>query len=733
MSSINLSSSDKGIVMINKKRKRSKSIQNNIKGGQEAQKEKKVKSAEQTNKALDQVEANVKKEINYFMARLKDDSDEEYKLFGNDIIFESRRKKALEISSEISINKSEKENTANIESALKYDNTNKIIIYQSLKYYYEIKNKQKFDAIVESHKFCITQNIEIKDKNNNKIIINLNDYYKINNNIQKLEKLPNNEVSEIVIEDLRNEMVFLFTNYYYISEAYFKYKDIMSDNDLNEIFNIKYELVSEKDEKFKLKFENDIKKNILNKYKNDKYEINDDILILIEKFLSRYFFIKEFDYFINNQPISYKLNLTLYYNYIMYSLYSIVLNINEKEERIEFNSDKFYIYNSLHNFHDLIFDKLFNKKLEVNETINRLLKMLLLALSYNGLFKTFTTLVYNINLDSYLKEEFLNEKMSLELIEKMEKYYQMKGKIEKDTMIITDYKKNSIKLKYNNYSKKILNFENTQFFDLLFKSIKFQNFQSCNFFFPEDIKYFKFLLAHILSSKLFKDIYNKFNKISESYDYIFNEQKNIDFFIDNIIFLPFKATDFGIYRLTNRRDLSIIMPGYPEKSICDVLHYLYYRILELALKVLTGMHESLHFIKSSYYLISNGKISRNTPNKFNGSKGGLLLEEILFGLNHGSKNPINLEDFNISKSIQMNNKSILQRKIDLPTALKLLDPTIYNYDLNHFRKCIFETSNEDLKNFNYKNLDNTYKKYLSSVISEENIRKNWKIELSINA
>ena len=81
----------------------------------------------------------------------------------------------------------------------------------------------------------------------------------------------------------------------------------------------------------------------------------------------------------------------------------------------------------------------------------------------------------------------------------------------------------------------------------------------------------------------------------------------------------------------------------------------------------------------------------------------------------------------------MNNKSILQKKIDLPTALKLLDPTIYNYDLNHFRKCIFETNNEDLKNFNFKNLDNTYKKYLSSVISEETIRQNWEIELSINA
>ena len=250
---------------------------------------------------------------------------------------------------------------------------------------------------------------------------------------------------------------------------------------------------------------------------------------------------------------------------------------------------------------------------------------------------------------------------------------------------------------------------------------------------PEDIKYFKFLLAHIVSSKLFKDIYSKFNNVSESYDYIFNDKKNIDFFISNIIFLPFKASDFGIYGLTNRRDISILMPGYPEKSICDILHYLYYRILELALKALTGVHESPHFIKSTYCLLSNGKISRNTSNILDGPEAGFLLEEILFGWVHDSNNPINLDDFNISKNIKMNNKSILHKKIDLPTALKLLDPTIYDKDLNHFRKSIYEANNENLKNFKYKNLDNTYREYLSSVISEEIIQENWEIELTLNA
>ena len=65
MSTINLSSSDEDIVMINKKRKRAKSIENYTKEeDEEAQIGKKVKSAEQINKALVPIETKHKKEIN---------------------------------------------------------------------------------------------------------------------------------------------------------------------------------------------------------------------------------------------------------------------------------------------------------------------------------------------------------------------------------------------------------------------------------------------------------------------------------------------------------------------------------------------------------------------------------------------------------------------------------------------------------------------------------------------
>lgn len=734
--------------IINKKRKRSvseksesneeESNESNSEGdadgdSEKIASEKKIKSAEETEETSKKLD-----EINNFMGMLKDDSSEKEKVTGDDLNFEHRRSKALDLIKKISTKKNESTNNEIIENALENDNTNKYIIYKSLKYYHEIDNKAKFEEIIENHKFCITQKVEIKDKSTNKnSIIDLNKYYKIKVALLELEQLEDNEIQETNIIDLRNEMICLFTNYYYLSDIYKTLSKIMEKNDLNKIFEVKYHPVSKKDNVYNLNYENDAKQKILNKYKKEKNKIDDDVLILMENFLSRFLFIKELELFNNNQPISYKLNLTLYYNYIMYSLYTLVIDVNEKNEIIIFKSEKFGIYKSLKKFHDLIFDNLLDKKYNIDITINKLLKMLLLLLSYQGEYKSFSYIINDIHLDKYsLEEEFMNKEMAQQLIKNIESHYEnseIEGKIDNDKIILNDDNdkiKNEIKITYSNYSKNLVNFKNKDFFDHLWKSVKFQKFQFHNFFFLEDIKYYKFLITHILSSKLFKEIFNKYNNISKSYDYIFENKNNIEFFLDKIIFLPFKASDLGFHSLTNRRDLSIVIAGYPEKTIPNVINYLIYRVIELGLRTITGIHESPHFIKSAYSIISNGKISRDTSSVLDGPEAGLLLEEILFGWVMDSENPINLDDFNISENIKMNNKNFLEKKIDLSTALKLLDPTIYDYDLNHFRKCIFETSNKDLQKFSFSNLDNTYKKYLKSFISEEIIKKNWNKDLS---
>ena len=65
----------------------------------------------------------------------------------------------------------------------------------------------------------------------------------------------------------------------------------------------------------------------------------------------------------------------------------------------------------------------------------------------------------------------------------------------------------------------------------------------------------------------------------------------------------------------------------------------------------------------------------------------------------------------------------------------MLNPEIYTKDLNHFRKSIYEISNDDLKNFSFssKNINEKYKTYLQSVIDEYIIRDSWDQNYSVNA
>ena len=75
----------------------------------------------------------------------------------------------------------------------------------------------------------------------------------------------------------------------------------------------------------------------------------------------------------------------------------------------------------------------------------------------------------------------------------------------------------------------------------------------------------------------------------------------------------------------------------------------------------------------------------------------------------------------------------MNKKIDLITALTLLNPYIYDSsNLTDFRRSLFEIINENLKTFSFDNLDSTYKEYLSSVIDEKTIRMYSNTSISIS-
>jgi hypothetical protein len=306
------------------------------------------------------------------------------------------------------------------------------------------------------------------------------------------------------------------------------------------------------------------------------YNKFNDFPQLIQNFLSLYLFSKELENFDNNQPITYDNNLTLFYNYMIYSLYSIVIDVDEKNLRLKFKPEKFYLYNSLDELHNLIFDKFFDKAIPVNETIVQLLNYFLLALSYKGKFKSFEYLINYIHIQNFpIGDNFLNEESSKELIKCIKKK-NIDAKIVKKKIILEDSRNFKFEVNYPNYSIKLLNYYQNKsiLFDTIYKEVKFENFQHQNFFFKEDITYLKFLIRHILSSNLLKQIFENFNNISDLYDYYFNNEDNKDHYINNIIFLPFKVSDFGLYGLTEKKKLICLITWFSEKSITKYSFYL---------------------------------------------------------------------------------------------------------------------------------------------------------------
>ena len=134
-------------------------------------------------------------------------------------------------------------------------------------------------------------------------------------------------------------------------------------------------------------------------------------------------------------------------------------------------------------------------------------------------------------------------------------------------------------------------------------------------------------------------------------------------------------------------------------------------------------HEPDHFIKSAYSLITKGIISRDTSNKGQTLESGFLLEEILFVWVVDKDNPLDTTKLGLIEKIECKNDAIKNKKIDMITALQLLNPEIYNKDLTYFRKSIFGVTKNNLKSFSFSSIkNNEYRTFLQSIIEEKVIK-----------
>ena len=273
------------------------------------------------------------------------------------------------------------------------------------------------------------------------------------------------------------------------------------------------------------------------------------------------------------------------------------------------------LYYYLKNYHDLLFDKFFDENEKFNRTMDLLMKYFLLLLSSES-SKDYQFLIGYIHLEKI--DNFLDKNDAENVIDKINKLPDnIKSKIENDKIIFEDEDEIStdiIEINLGNYSASLLNY-NFQDYNWMWENYKFDQFPNRNFFLEKDLAYLKYLIKHILTSKLFKDIFKKYNNVSKKAEYYFNNPKNIDDYINRIIFFPFSATELDKHGFTERKLLFIAASGFPEKKIHNLREYRIYRIIELALRsIVLGDHEPCHYIKSSYSIITSGIIQRNTSN-----------------------------------------------------------------------------------------------------------------------
>ena len=699
----------------NRKRKREISpdkIDENIKSSKKCKSDKTTKKT----KLIDL------KEVNNFMACIDDKYegkifDESNKLTGDELNFDYRKDKSISIIKGIVNNKKLLDL---IKESLKYDNTNKNIIYKLLEYYYNEKDEKKFMEEIDKYKFCITKKLNII-KDGIEQLIDLDNLFKINILIEEYEELGNHEINCENITDIRNSLVDIYTGYCHTAKYIYEFQDILSKKDLEDILTCKYTTCSEDNSKFILNYERDKKLEILSKYDTIKIETSKELLDKIECFLCRYILYKEFTFFDINQPIDFKHNLSLYYNYVIFYLYDTVVQVEQLSKKIILKKSKLNIYHYLMIFHDILFDNYFDKKEEFNITMDHLMKYFLLILS-SETAKDYRFLLDYIHLKKI--ENFIDNNSAVELINKInEKDKLLKANIKNDKIIFDEKGKKSndiIEIKFENYSNTVLSYAFSEY-NWIWEKINFTEFQNRNFFLEKDIDYLKYLIRKILSSKLFKDIFNNYNNVSDVAEYYFNNSKNIDDYINRIIFLPFSAGDLNKHGYTERKLLYVAVSGFPQKRIHNLKEYRIYRILELALRsIVLGDHEPCHFIKSAYSIITSSIIKRNTT-KDNSLDSGFFMEEVLFGWKAQENFSLPIE---LPKDLICENKSLQNKHIDLITAILLLNPSIYDNELFNFRKILFQAKKSDLKTFSFNSItDLVYKNYLQSILDEETIHE----------
>ena len=282
-----------------------------------------------------------------FLAKLKKNKQVEnnqkkinIKIEGDMTIFAKRREKAKAILTQIkeSLNiRAKKEIIDEIKKCLKYDNTNIAVLNSCLNIFLQLDLNDEFYELLNLSKFSLTKetiNVEKFNKTGASSSANFE------NNINKL--LFNND-KEIILT---------------LISCFQKLKNICIMVNV-----IKKEQKMKKELKSMLTFNLRKKEDEKCYYiipKNGRKDITKRLYQEIMNFLKNYIYIKNFDYFVPNQPINLQLNKTLYLFHIFYKFYEYIVDVNIKDEKITItlNMQKMNIFENMKEFVNNIIEEL---------------------------------------------------------------------------------------------------------------------------------------------------------------------------------------------------------------------------------------------------------------------------------------------------------------------------------------------------------------------------------------
>ena len=606
------------------------------------------------------------------------------KITGKNLLFKYRKEKAIELMTVLKDKKSKNieldEIKENIKNCLNFDNTNISLIYDCLSLLNKYDDKTEISNLLYKYRFCLANSVKLENKN-----------------INFAKDFP------------QNNKIFMFESQVQLTDRFF--------NSLNNLYHIYQEIQKLDQEKYVQKEKvkiltykiRKLKGNMKTMYKKDKCD-NENINKINEysfDFLNDYLPIKEFNYFVENQPINFKDNNILFIIYIYHKLFEHMVEVKSKGKSLtilEYKLKKIY---ELKLYWNNIYD-LYCKEKIITDEMSYKLELLMFFLDSKAA---------NIDLNVAIKGIISKEKsLSLAEVEKFIKENNNKnGKemyLEKNNLCVK-YDGKVFKYEYKNYTKYLLESILVSDSDLLLEQLKW-NFMSLIDFFDENDKiYLKKLLKEIVKSKLFKEIWKNYSDVDDIVDYFFNEEENIDFLLNNIYFIPYVENHFGIQAITTN-NLKILTSSYSISQINTSIDYINYKILELARKVIIITHEICHYLKRALFLITNGIISRTTRTNILQSgniEAGKMFEEVIFDWDYEKKsNKKRTKSHNKKRDEKITYNEENYKMMGLEKALKILNSNFYEKSINEFRN--------DLNNNKYydkNDISDTLKEYVESI------------------